>query len=183
MILFTGCSYTYGDELDNPEKERYSSYFEGKNIARCGWSNDSIVRSVIENEKGYDKVVVQLTKIERMYHPKTDYSINQDRCRNFYAEYYEDEIGIENYWKNVWVLRRLLGDRLVLLSILRPPSCIWTEDCEMIVIRDIIGLPPYSRRQRLWRRPNKNYKVYGHPSAEGHKIIADKLSEVLNSNV
>ena len=51
-ILFTGCSYTWGDELENREKERWSSYFKGDNVGRCGWSNDSIVRSVVENEKG-----------------------------------------------------------------------------------------------------------------------------------
>ena len=178
-ILFTGCSYTWGDELENREKERWSSYFNGDNVGRCGWSNDSIVRSVVENEKGYDKVVVQLTKIQRMYHPRRDYVPSDDRCRKFYEEYYEDEIGIENYWKNVWVLRRLLGDRLVLLSIVRPQSCIWTEDCEMIVIRDIIGLPEYSRRQGIRRKPNGLYCVGGHPNRDAHKMIADKIKAYL----
>jgi hypothetical protein len=178
-FLFTGCSYTWGDELKNREEERWSSYFKGDNVARCGWSNDSIVRSVIENEKGYDKVVVQLTKIQRMYHPKKDYVPSDDRCRKFYEEFYEREIGIENFWKNVWVLRRLLGDRLVLLSIKRPASCIWTEECEMIIIRDLIGVPAYSRRERIWRSPNKFYEVNGHPTAEAHRIIANEILKMI----
>ena len=182
MILFTGCSYTWGDELKDPENERYSSYFEGCNVARCGWSNDSIVRSVIENEKGYDKVVVQLTKIARMYHPKGDYLPGDPRCSTYYREFYEDEIGIENFWKNVWILKRLLGDRLVLLARVRPPSCSWTEECEMIIVRDLLGLPQYNKIG-INRGYNPLYEKKGHPSAEGHKVIADKLSEVLNSNV
>ena len=69
MILFDGCSWTYGDELDNPEKDRFSTLI-GKdhiNLGKNGKSNDSILRTTLdhcENNK-VDLAVIQFTKPSR----------------------------------------------------------------------------------------------------------------------
>ena len=53
-ILFSGDSFTYGDELSNREKDRFSRLVsehysaEEINRAECGSSNDKIVRDVFE---------------------------------------------------------------------------------------------------------------------------------------
>lgn len=182
-FLFTGCSYCKGTDLEDRLKERWSAYFGGDNIARPGWSNDSIVRSVIEHEEGYDKVIVQLTFPDRVYHPRKDYCPSREEYTSYYEEHYEYEIGNQNFWKNVWVLKKLLGDRLVLLSIKRPPSNSWTMlagECPMIVIEQIIGkyreFDPNGEKVR-----NPLYCVGRHPNAKAHKMIADKIKDVLNS--
>ena len=50
MILFSGCSLTYGDELENRIADRFSTKFykQHVNIAQCGMSNDMIVTKTIE---------------------------------------------------------------------------------------------------------------------------------------
>ena len=76
MMLFNGCSFTYGDELENREKERFSSYFDSHNIAQCGLCNDAIVRNTIteieSNPNKYDTVVVQFTLHTRTEVPLRD---------------------------------------------------------------------------------------------------------------
>lgn len=53
MLLVNGCSYTYGDELDNPEQERWSTFLgdlrstEVVNIAQPGSSNSKIYRDTL----------------------------------------------------------------------------------------------------------------------------------------
>ena len=73
MILFDGCSWTWGDELENNEKDRFSTLVSdhlGKdhvNISERGKSNDGILRSTMEyceNNK-VDFAVIQFTKISR----------------------------------------------------------------------------------------------------------------------
>lgn len=54
MLLVNGCSYTYGDELDNPEQERWSHFLgnlrstEVVNIAKPGSSNSKIFRDTLD---------------------------------------------------------------------------------------------------------------------------------------
>ena len=76
MMLFSGCSFTYGDELENREKERFSAYFDSHNIAQCGLCNDAIVRNTIteieSNPNKYDTVVVQFTLHTRTEVPLRD---------------------------------------------------------------------------------------------------------------
>ena len=59
MILFDGCSYTYGDELENPEKDAFPhlvarmGHGDGakprnyKSLGECGKSNDGILRTTL----------------------------------------------------------------------------------------------------------------------------------------
>ena len=68
-IYFDGCSYTRGDELDNPEEERFSKIIcdelgaEETNLALSGGSNDRIIRNLLveNNIEEYDYAVIQMT--------------------------------------------------------------------------------------------------------------------------
>ena len=68
-IYFDGCSFTYGSELENHEKERYSRLIcnelgaEEKNYAMGGGSNDRIIRNLMtENDiEKYDLAIIQMT--------------------------------------------------------------------------------------------------------------------------
>ena len=73
-FLFSGCSYTWGDELENYLVERYSKlvsdhYQERSiNISECGISNDTIVRRTIEflENVSTEVVVIQFTVQQRL---------------------------------------------------------------------------------------------------------------------
>ena len=68
-ILFNGCSWAEGAELENPEEERYSRLVcnelgaDENNIAKGGGSNDRIIRKLTLNDKlsEYDLIVIQMT--------------------------------------------------------------------------------------------------------------------------
>ena len=146
MMLFSGCSFTYGDELENWEKERFSSYFDSHNIAQCGLCNDAIVRKTIteieSNPNKYDTVVVQFTLHTRTevplrdkYLPITPQNLGFEarigngtlRIRRWQfakAIYTNDlwnmHIGKENMHKNMFFMQsylRMKGLKYVFLSI------------------------------------------------------------------
>jgi len=68
-IYFDGCSWTKGEELENQEEERFSrlvaNHFDAEeyNIAIKGGSNDRIIRNLIieNNIENYDFAVIQMT--------------------------------------------------------------------------------------------------------------------------
>ena len=73
MILFDGCSWTFGSELKNREEERWSTlvsdslHTDHVNLALWGKCNDGILRTTIhhcENHK-VDLAVIQFTKDNR----------------------------------------------------------------------------------------------------------------------
>ena len=146
MMLFSGCSFTYGDELENREKERFSTYFDSHNIAQCGLCNDAIVRKTIteieSNPNKYDTVVVQFTLHTRTevplrdkYLPITPQNLGFEarigngtlRIRRWQfakAIYTNDlwnmHIGKENMHKNMFFMQsylRMKGLKYVFLSI------------------------------------------------------------------
>ena len=72
-LLFLGCSWTWGDELENPKKQRYSSIIGNKldaevvNLSTQGYSNHAIGRVFLDqNLEQYDYVFVQLTHPSRV---------------------------------------------------------------------------------------------------------------------
>ena len=80
-IAFAGCSFTWGDELENPEEQRFSRLVCNKlgaeeiNVSRCGWSNDLILHKFLKyctsTEGAFqgcgkpDVAVIQWTTISR----------------------------------------------------------------------------------------------------------------------
>ena len=72
-ILFSGDSFTYGDELENHERDRYSKlvsdhfHAEEINLATNGASNDKIVRNVFEHLSLWDvdAIVIQFSVLSR----------------------------------------------------------------------------------------------------------------------
>ena len=142
-MLFSGCSFTYGDELENREKERFSSYFDSHNIGQCGICNDAIVRNTISeieaNPNKYDTIVVQFTLHTRTEVPLQDGylpiipqnlklkaregSTRIKRWQFAKAIYTNDlwtkYIGKENMYKNIFFMQsylRMKGLKYVFLS-------------------------------------------------------------------
>jgi len=79
MILFDGCSFTFGDELENPEKDAFPHLVSRmglsdgakpriyKSIGECGKSNDGILRTTINfcENNPVTLAVIQFTNFSR----------------------------------------------------------------------------------------------------------------------
>ena len=113
-IYVDGCSYTYGQELKDPKKTRYSTLLgnkigaEVRNISRCSASNARIVRNLlVENDiTKYDLAIIQLSFPERLeyFDPQrppdywTNVSIhtqptNKEFWNHYYKEIYQEQYG------------------------------------------------------------------------------------------
>ncbi len=127
MILFDGCSWTEGVELENIERDRFSTLVsehyqtEHMNIAEMGKSNDGILRTTIRHceNNHVDVAVIQLTKISRReilspdkgrldFYCNRYYRINvnsqDDAIKSYYANLQTHEDDIANFYKNKFLL-------------------------------------------------------------------------------
>ena len=118
-LLFSGCSITYGDELQNKFKERFSRLVSDhfaephRNISECGISNDNIVRRTIDrvDKMPPDLIIMQFTVHQRIEwwseygepHKFTPQRIKDQTQRTYYRDVYTDTQGAENLWKNMFL--------------------------------------------------------------------------------
>ena len=208
-MLFSGCSFTYGDELEDREKERFSSYFDSHNIGQCGLCNDAIVRNTIteieSNPNKYDTVVVQFTLHTRTevplqdgYLPITPQNLKLESRRvkrwKFAKAIYTNDlwnmhIGKENMHKNMFFMQsylRMKGLKYVFLSNdgHNPKHNDYTESCwyKMLDchITNIHDVIGYKCDHPEYF-PNSNEKG-GHPNALGHEAIAKTVKSLLSEN-
>jgi lysophospholipase L1-like esterase len=120
-LCFSGCSITWGDELQSPYTERYSTivskHYDARhvNLSACGISNDTIVRNTIKylQKTKSDVVVIQYTVHPRLeyFNDKTNKIENwtpQDakksqKLRDYYSSVYNIVMAAENMWKNIFL--------------------------------------------------------------------------------
>tara|TARA_R100000231_G_scaffold138846_1_gene118261 strand:+ start:23 stop:667 length:645 start_codon:yes stop_codon:yes gene_type:complete len=210
-LCFSGCSITWGDELQNRLKERYSTLVSDHykcghvNISKCGVSNDYIARNTIKHlqNTSTDVAVVQFTVTSRIeYYDKkkdpqlyTPQWIRTNTQKDYYTKVYNDVLGVENMWKNIFLVDsycKSVGQKYVSLiadhfepSILRPQNFYnghvgyWRQLCKnynpSLIQFHLLGGD---------RDNPENYaqgKNGGHPSAEGHKIMAEKVIELIDA--
>ena len=111
-LLFLGCSWTWGDELQNREKDRYSSIIGKRlnadvvNLAENGFSNHAIARIFLDqNLDQYDYVFVQLTHPSRAEFFDKDgitADIKNKRLKEKLAKIYEQEKAKLKYKQNIF---------------------------------------------------------------------------------
>jgi hypothetical protein len=76
MYLVNGDSFTYGDELSDPESQRWSTHLQDltgvqvNNIATCGASNQKIFRTTLDalKEDRYSDLIIFWSDFARMEH-------------------------------------------------------------------------------------------------------------------
>jgi len=210
-LLFSGCSITWGDELRNNHQERYSTlvskHYDARhsNISSCGISNDTIVRNTIKHlqDNKPDIVVIQYT-----VHPRLEYfndrtienwtpqdARKSQKRRDYYLSVYNDVMAAENMWKNIFLFDtycKSIGQKYVSLI---------ADHFERIIVKPEMF---YKGHIGYWRGMCKDYKpTYiqkellgmefktpenyaqgkngGHPSAEGHKKMANKVIELIDA--
>ena len=212
-LCFSGCSITWGDELQNKFQERYSTlvsnHYDAKhaNISKCGISNDTIVRNTINHlqDTRPDIVVIQYT-----VHPRLEYfndkpnvienwtpqdAKKSQKRRNYYLSVYNDIMAAENMWKNIFLFDtycKSVGQKYVSLI---------ADHFERIIVKPDLF---YKGHIGYWRGMCRDYKpTYiqkellgmefkspenyaqgmngGHPSAEGHNKMANKVIELIDA--
>tara|TARA_B100000131_G_C17927633_1_gene536941 strand:+ start:251 stop:817 length:567 start_codon:yes stop_codon:yes gene_type:complete len=186
-----------------------SKHYDTKhvNLSECGISNDTIVRNTIKHLQTtkYDVVVIQYT-----CHPRLEYFNDQtnriehwtpqdarksQKRRNYYVSVYNDLMGAENMWKNVFLFDtycKSVGQKYVSLIadhferiIVHPEKFYqghvgyWREMCKdyksTYIQKELLGME--------FKSP-ENYAQGmngGHPSAEGHRKMADKVIELIDA--
>ena len=186
-----------------------SKHYDTKhvNLSQCGISNDTIVRNTINHLQiaKHDVVVIQYTVHPRLeyFNEKTNLIENwtpQDarksqRRRDYYLSVYNDIMAAENMWKNIFLFDtycKSVGQKYVSLIadhfehiIVQPANFYqghngyWRGMC-----RDY--KPTYIQKELLgmeFKSP-ENYArglKGGHPSAEGHIKMADKVIELIDA--
>ena len=199
-ILFVGCSITWGDELQDRLKDRYSRLVcdalgaNETNVAECGRSNDWIARRTVEEvqKKEYDRVYVQLTVPNRLEYfteegahkfslqaaeRKNDLAYKMKWYYKFVRNFQND---VENMYKNKFIIE----------SVVKCPLTFIVADCTLEHKPEMWHL----HRQSNWNRLCKIdhswiwHDILGHPFRKGplgrkenhplegpHKKIADYL--------
>ena len=215
-LCFSGCSITWGDELKNRYQERYSTlvskHYDAihSNISECGISNDTIVRNTIKHLQNTkpDIVVIQYT-----VHPRFEYyEVKKDPVkftpqptfippqlkethRDYYTKVYNDALGAENMWKNIFLFDTYCK------SIDQKYVSLIADHFERIIVNPHNY---YNGHIGYWRSMCKDYNpIYiqrdllksdrinpenyaqgmkgGHPSAEGHNKMANKVIELIDA--
>jgi len=191
MILFDGCSYTYGDELENPEKERFSSLIGGEhvNLGECGKSNDGITRTTIAycEKNQVDIAVIQFTIYSRREIYRNDrnkwkfiscqhdddisdayYRIIQNKSDDL-ANFHKNKFILENYFKNNKI-------KFYFMGIENPKFTLGAKKSEWY---DIIDKKPVTWLRNVMgrKKTHRHHYLNGHPSKLGHKVIAEHVCE------
>ncbi len=205
-LLFSGCSITWGDELQDRVNERFSNLVSPRsvNLGECGVSNDFIVRNTINwlGKMSVDIVVMQFTVHQRLelfdeeghIKPLTPQRIRGKMEEVYYKDVYTDQIGVENLWKNLFLWDsycKNTGQKYIALiadhydDAIRFPNRMfdkgyghWRKLCKDIP-RTMLNMEVLG----LMRQYPKHYAQGvrgGHPSAIGHQKIAKKVQELID---
>jgi len=134
MILFSGCSFTWGDELQGIEgnherriEKRFSSLATNKqtfNISENGISNDVIVRKTIDFIEGWDElpefVVVQFTVSNRysIYYDNKWININthfmkKPPTRWWFKEIHNEVYAANELWRCIHLMELYLENKKI----------------------------------------------------------------------
>ena len=120
VILFDGCSWTWGDELENRKKDRFSTLVSdhlGKdhvNLSERGKSNDGILRTTIEycQSNTVDLAIIQFTKISRREildskgerYIRINVGSKNETSGLYFENLYTHADDIANFYKNKFLL-------------------------------------------------------------------------------
>ena len=177
------------------------------NLSECGISNDTIVRNTINHLETtkHDVVVIQYT-----VHPRIEYFNDQtnmienwtpqdakksQKRRNYYLSVYNDMMAAENMWKNIFLFDtycKSVGQKYVSLIadhferiIVKPQKYYnthigyWRSMCKdynpTYIQFDLLGMQ-HQQPENYARGMNG-----GHPSAEGHNKMANKVIELIDA--
>jgi len=206
FLYFNGCSYTHGKGCEDRKKQRFSTLVSDRlgadhfNDSRSGSSNDKIVERTMTwlKDNTCDYGIILMTHCARMQMNKKMVPMalslskeEQEINQLFYENFYSDELGATNFYRNRYILEQAFEKRGIPLLLFQycPLPCqktnIWKEYCDG-------DLPLVSKTfwnnfelsssidTILGRRKNKKYywsekdnRTIGHFNYKGHEKVAD----------
>ena len=207
MILFDGCSFTYGDELENPEKDAFPHLVarmglmgntetrEYVNLGECGKSNDGITRTTIkycENNK-VDIAVIQFTifnrreifRNDRSYKWKfiscqySGFSAFDEISDAYYKNIQNKSDDLANFHKNKFILENYFKNNEIKYYFMGIQNPKFVLGANKSEWYDMIDKEPVTWLRTVLgrRRTHGQHYLNGHPSKLGHKIIAEHVCE------
>ena len=201
MILFDGCSWTWGDELENREEKRFSTLVAKKglmregiirdhvNIGECGKSNDGILRTTIDfcEKNEADIAVIQFTLIMRReimretgnkYYHITPHG-KDDRSIEYYKNLHTRQDDCANYYKNKFILEQYFKSKQIkyyFVDLTKPKDALDFQNSSWYDVsnkKPVISLKTVIGRMRT----NPENYITGHPNEKGHELIANHIYE------
>ena len=200
FLYFNGCSYTKGGELDDRVGQRFSTLVsehfntDHLNDAAASSTNDTIVRTTFEflENNRCDYGIIMMTHPERMeFNQKMMPSTNRPQCHAFYENYYDDNVGSLNFYKNRFLLEQEFDRRGIPLILLQYYNVhgdnTWSRRCKG-TIPTVTRLSFLKREETiLGTRKNGEYyyrestqKTCCHFNYKGHRKIADYIIQIMN---
>ena len=195
-IIWAGCSLTYGDELKNREEERFSHLVsdqlgaEEVNLSRNGNSNDIILNWFIRecNRQKPDVAVIQWSQISRFQL----WNKNKDEWENLniigpsgkgwprttFYKVYTDEIGIEIFYKNVYLAEQYCKSMDIPLFMLMHKPFISIKSDYQSPYKQLITKMPHPIWDGIlpgWDVADEFKCPNGHPNELGHRKIAEYI--------
>ena len=197
-LLCNGCSFTWGDELEEGE-QTYAEILGATNIARCASSNDNIARRTLMylQDHDVDQVIMQWTYKNRREHfydsgmvegiipqiYKDGRAITKPISKIFYTSFQNSRLDNENMWKNILLVDsycRMKNIKVIHWSV-EPRKwckgeCYFYDIANFDVhrIKKIVG----KGKRGFWGQ-DENWRPRGHLSQLGHKKVADYLYNLL----
>ena len=190
-IYFDGCSWTWGDELENREETRFSSLIgqDHVNLGQCGKSNDGILRTTLDfcEKNEVDIAVIQFTLISRReimretgnkYYNITPHG-KDDRSIEYYRNLHTRPDDCANYYKNKFILEQYFknkGIRYYFVNLTKPKDALDFQNSTWYDISD--KKPVVSLKSVIGRmRTHPEHYVISHPNEKGHELIAEHINE------
>ena len=212
FLYFNGCSYTHGKGCEDRKKQRFSTLVSDRlgadhfNDSKSGSSNDKIVERTLTwlKDNTCDYGIILMTHCARMQMNKKMVPMalslskeEQEINQLFYENFYSDELGATNFYRNRYILEQAFEKRGIPLLLFQycPVPCqktnIWKEYCDgdlPLVSKSFLSSKtfwdnfelPSSIDTILGRGKNKKYywsekdnRTIGHFNYKGHEKVAD----------
>ncbi len=205
MILFDGCSWTWGDGLENREKDRFStlvSDFIGKkhvNISEKGKCNDGILRTTMEycENHAVDLAIIQFTKISRREildskgerYIRLNVGNRDDASVLYYENLSTNADDIANFYKNKFLLEYFfkvkdipyyfvcLNRKKDLLYKTNPSS--WQKMSDSKPVTSLFSVFGGNKYDGTPYFDYPHAERGGHPNIKGHQKIAEHILQNL----
>jgi len=197
-IYFDGCSWTCGEELENPEEERFSKLLcnelgaEETNLSIRGGSNDRIVRNLLveNNIEDYDLAVIQMTfPVRTEYHNAKWIRVNP---KHNYNKWLHGENG------NIERLGEKFTDhndfwKYYYMHVSNQKYFETKENIHFQTIKNhckVKGVPLILSTINRWSKLDFDFMLYtrglkvhhyGHPTKESHQKISKMMLEKIRS--
>ncbi len=192
MILFDGCSFTMGLELENSE-DRFSTlvsdyyHTEHVNLAEGGKCNDGILRTTLEycESHAVDFAVIQFTKYSRReimdckrYYRRLNVGSRDKGTKEYFTMLATEEDNVANFYKNKFLLENYFANKHIpyfFLQLSSPITSSLKSSWEKMSSSSVDCIYKILEGDELSGSPLFTSSDKPHPNAEGHRRIADHI--------